>query len=166
MKKRWWVAVLILMVAVAVVGGCYVWLRMHPPMEVGVVASNTTGTSVLVEVTNHGWEDAKVTGVTVNNGETPSGVKMQVSNLLRGYTVTDGPDDQLPVGISFENVGDVKIKAGPTNAEQLASLDDGTATKEDMIYAVNVFHDEKVHRVLIEYEYLGMTYRDAVEVDF
>ncbi|MGG4168908.1 hypothetical protein ABEW00_15815 [Rossellomorea vietnamensis] len=165
MKKRWWVAVLFLMVAV-VIGGCYVWLRMHPPMEVGVVASNESGTSVLVEVTNHGFRDAKVTGVTVNNDEAPEEVKMQVSNLLRGYTVTDGPGDPLPEGISFENVGDVKIKAGPTNSEQLASLDDGTATKEDMIYAVNVFHDEKVHRVLIEYEYLGMTYRDSVQSDF
>ncbi|CAN7546230.1 hypothetical protein [Rossellomorea sp. LjRoot5] len=165
MKKRFVMAILFLMVAVVVVGG-YFWIKKNPPIEVGVVAQNATGTSVLVEVTNHGWKDAKVTGVTVNHDEVPGEVKMQVSNLLTGYAITDGPGDKLPEGIRFKNVEEVTIKAGLTNAEQLDSVDAGTATKEDMIYAVNVFHDEKVRRVLIEYEYLGMTYREMVEADF
>ncbi|MCC5803573.1 hypothetical protein [Rossellomorea vietnamensis] len=163
MKNRWWLIVLSVMVAA--VGGGYMWLRVHPPMEVGVVAQNAAGTSVLVEVTNHGWKDAKVTGVTVNGDEAPDEVKMQVSNLLRGYAITDGPRDELPEEISFENMGDVRIKAGPTNEEQMDRLDDGTATKEDRIYAVNVFHDEKVRHVQIEYQSLGMTYRETVYIE-
>ncbi|MEI2665741.1 hypothetical protein [Rossellomorea sp. LJF3] len=163
MKKRLWMIVLFLMVAA--IGGGYMWLRFHPPMEVGVVAQNAGGTSVLVEVTNHGWKDAKVTGVTVNGDEAPDEVKMQVSNLLRGYAITDGPRDELPEEISFENMGDVRIKAGLTNAEQMDRLDDGTATKEDRIYAVNVFHDEKVMQVQIEYQSLGMTYRETVDIE-
>ncbi|WP_034761551.1 hypothetical protein [Rossellomorea vietnamensis] len=163
MKKRLWMIVLFLMVAA--IGGGYTWLRMYPPMEFGVVAQNAAGTSVLVEVTNHGWKEAKVTGVTVNGDEAPDEVKMQVSNLLRGYAITDGPRDKLPEEISFENVGDVRIKAGPTNAEQMDRLDDGTATKEDRIYAVNVFHDEKVMQVQIEYQSLGMTYRETVDIE-
>ncbi|PFG03468.1 hypothetical protein [Bacillus sp. es.034] len=102
---------------------------MYPPMEVGVVAQNAAGTSVLVEVTNHGWKEAKVTGVTVNGNEAPDEVKMQVSNLLRGYAITDGPRNELPEEISFENVGDVRIKAGPTNAERMDRLDDGNSHK-------------------------------------
>ncbi|UTE78397.1 hypothetical protein [Rossellomorea sp. KS-H15a] len=163
MKNRWWLIVLSVMVAA--VGGGYMWLRVHPPMEVGVVAQNAAGTSVLVEVTNHGWKDAKVTGVTVNGDEAPDEVKMEVSNLLRGYAITDGPREELPEEISFENIGDVRIKAGPTNAEQMDRLDDGTATKEDRIYAVNVFHDEKVRQVQIEYQSLGMTYRETVYIE-
>ncbi|QHE60296.1 hypothetical protein [Rossellomorea vietnamensis] len=57
------------------------------------------------------------------------------------------------------------VKEGPTNAKQMDRLDDGTATKEDRIYAVNVFHDEKVMQVQIEYQSLGMTYRETVDIE-
>ena len=162
MKRPWLAAVLLILVVV--VGGSYFWIREHPPVEVGVIAQNATGTSILVELTNHGFRDAKVTGLRVNQDEAPDEVKMQVSNLLRGYAVTDGPGEELPEEIRFEHVEDVWMKAGPTNAEQLESVDAGTATKEDKIYAVNVFHHEKVRQVMIEYQSFGMTYHETVEI--
>ncbi|MGF3104448.1 hypothetical protein [Rossellomorea sp. DUT-2] len=165
MKKRW-IAV-VLLVVVAVVGGTYFWIRENPPMEVGVIGQNVDGTSVLVEVTNHGFSDAKVVGVTVNNDEAPEKVKMQVSNLIQGYFITDDDDqDELPKEISFKNIEDVSVKAVPSKEEQYKKLEDGTATKDDTIHAVNVFHDEEVNRVMIEYRYFGMTFHETVEVPF
>jgi hypothetical protein len=156
----------VLLVVVAVGGGGYYWIKENPPLEIGTIGQNEDGTSVLVGLINHGFRDAKVLGVKVNNNETPEQVKMQVSNLLKGYAITGGPQDMLPEEISFKNIEDVMIHAGPTHVEQMESLDAGTATKEDTVYAVNVFHDDNVRRVMIEYRYLGMTYHETVEIDF
>lgn len=129
-----------------------------------MIGQNEDGTSILVEVTNHGFREAKVVRVTVNHDDAPEKVKMQVSNLLKGYVIIDDIGGQLPIEVSLQNIEDVFIKAGPTNSEQLESLDAGTATKEDTIYAVNVFHDERVRQVMIEYQYFGMTFIETVEI--
>jgi hypothetical protein len=163
MRKCWIAAVLLVMV---VGGGTYFSIKKNPPLEIGTIGQNKDGTTVLVGITNHGFKDAKVMGVKVNHNETPEQVKMQVSNLLRGYAITGGPKDNLPEEISFKNIEDVKIQAGPTHAEQMESLDAGTASKWDRIYAVNVFHDKEVHRVIIEYQYFGMTFHETVKVHF
>ena len=159
--KKWWT---ILLLVVVIVGGTYLWLRENPPMEIGMIGQNEDGTSILVEVTNHGFREAKVVRVTVNHDDAPEKVKMQVSNLLKGYVIIDDIGGQLPIEVSLQNIEDVFIKAGPTNSEQLESLDAGTATKEDTIYAVNVFHDERVRQVMIEYQYFGMTFIETVEI--
>jgi hypothetical protein len=164
MKKRWIVALLFLVAVV--VGGTYFWVRENSPIEIGMIGQNEDGTSVLVEVTNHGFREAKVVKVTVNHDDAPEKVKIQVSNLLKGYVMIDEIGDQLPIEVSLQNIEDVFIKAGPTNSEQLESLDAGTATKDDTIYAVHVFHDESVSRVLIEYQYIGMTFHETVEIPF
>ena len=129
-----------------------------------MIGQNEDGTSILVEVTNHGFREAKVVRVTVNHDDAPEKVKMQVSNLLKGYVIIDDIGGQLPIEVSLQNIEDVFIKAGPTNSEQLESLDAGTATKEDTIYAVNVFHDERVRQVMIEYQYFVMTFIETVEI--
>jgi hypothetical protein len=148
------------------VGGTYLWVRENPPMEIGMIGQNEDGTSVLIEVTNHGIREAKVVRVTVNHDDAPEKVKMQVSNLLKGYVMIDDIGDQLPIEVSLQNIEDVFIKAGPTNSQQLESVDAGTATKDDTIYAVHVFHDEAVSRVIIEYQYFGMNFYETVEIPF
>ncbi|MGG1629708.1 hypothetical protein [Rossellomorea sp. NRS-1567] len=161
MKKRW-IAAVLLLVAV-VVGGAYIWVRENPPMEIGMISQNEDGKFVLVEVTNHGFREAKVVKVTVNNDEAPEKVKMQVSNLLKGFVLGDDDRDEK---VEYKNLKDVVINGGSSQSEQMEKLNDGTATKDDTIYAVHVFHDEAVSRVMIEYQYMGMTFHETVEVPF
>ncbi|MGM0828844.1 MAG: hypothetical protein ACQEU4_11505 [Bacillota bacterium] len=161
MKKRRIVALLFLVAVV--VGGTYFWVRENPPIEIGMIGQNEDGTSVLVEVTNHGFREAKVVKVTVNNDDAPEKVKMQVSNLLKGYVHGDDDRDEK---VEYKNLKDVVIKEGSSQSEQMEKLNNGTAAKDDTIYAVNVFHDESVSRVLIEYQYIGMTFHETVEIPF
>lgn len=99
MKKRWIAAVFLVVTVVA--GGTYFWVRENPPMEIGTIGQNEDGTSVLVEVTNHGFREVQVARVTVNNDDAPDKVKMQVSNLLKGYVIIDDMGDQLPIEVSL-----------------------------------------------------------------
>jgi hypothetical protein len=161
MKKRWIAAVLLLVTVV--VGGTYLWIRENPPMEVGMIGQNEDGTSVLVEVTNHGFREAKVVRVTVNHDDAPEKVKMQVSNLLKGYVHGDDDRDEK---VEYKNLKDVAIKRGSSQSKQMEKLNNGTATKDDTIYAVHVFHDEAVSRVTIEYQYFGMKFHETVEIPF
>jgi hypothetical protein len=161
MKNRWIAAVLLLVIVA--VGGTYFWIRGKPPMEIGTIGQNEDGTAVLVEVTNHGFREAKVVKVTVNNDDAPEKVKMQVSNLLKGYVHGDDDRDEK---VEYMNLKDVVIKEGSSQSEQMEKLNNGTATKDDTIYAVHVFHDEAVSRVMIEYQYIGMTFHETVEIPF
>jgi hypothetical protein len=161
MKKRW-IAAVLLLVAV-VVGGAYIWVRENPPIEIGMIVQNEDATSVLVEVTNRGFREAKVVRVTVNNDDAPEKVKMQVSNLLKGFVLGDDDRDEK---VEYKNLKNVVIKGGSSQSEQMEKLNDGTATIDDTIYAVYVFHDEAVSRVMIEYQYFGMTFHETVEVPF
>lgn len=161
MKKRWIAAILLLMAVV--VGGTYLWVRENPPMEIGLIGQNEDGTSVLVEVTNHGFREAKVVRVRVNHDDAPEKVKMQVSNLLKGYVHGDDARDEK---VEYKNLQDVVIERGSSQSKQMEKLNNGTATKEDTIYAVHVFHDEAVSRMMIEYQYFGMTFHETVEVPF
>lgn len=161
MKKRWITAVLLLVAVV--VGGTYFWVSENPPMEIGMISQNEDGTSVLVEVTNHGFREAKVGRVRVNHDDAPEKVKMQVSNLLKGYVLGDDDRDEK---VEYKNLKDVVIERGSSQSKQMEKLNNGTATKDDPLYAVHVFHDEKVRQVKIEYEYFGMTYIETVEIPF
>lgn len=161
MKKRWITAVLLLVAVI--VGGTYFWVRENPPMEIGMISQNENGTSVLVEVTNHGFREAKVVRVTVNHDDAPEKVKMQVSNLLKGYVLGD---DDREEKVEYKNLKDVVIERESSQSKQMEKLNNGTATKDDTLYAMQVFHDEKVRQVKIEYQYFGMTYIETVEIPF
>lgn len=160
--NKWWIAATLLLMVV-IVGGTYLWVRENPPMEIGMISQNEDGTSVLVEVTNHGFSEAKVARVTVNHDDAPEKVKMQVSNLLKGYVLGD---DDRNEKVEYKNLKDVVIERGSSQSKQMEKLNNGTATKEDTIYAVNVFHDERVRQVKIEYQYFGMTFIETVEIPF
>lgn len=63
------------------------------------------------------------------------------------------------------NIYEIAIKTGTSPLSYIGKLDDGTASKDDEIYGVSVFHNEEINKVYIRYSYLGISFNDTVTLN-
>lgn len=150
LKKKLWISVLLIAIFM---GGFYFLVKGNPPLEVGTLASSKDHKSVVVGMGNKGFGEVKIIDVSVNNNEKPSKTKVQVSNALQGFIVTDDYDNKESIPYGFQKIEDTSMKAGTS---------EGTATKNDEIYGLSVIHHEAINRVNIKYSYLGITFDEMV----
>lgn len=73
----------------------------------------------------------------INNNEEPSKQKIQVSNPLKGFIISDDSNSEAR-NYHFVNIGDVTIQSNTSPATQFAKLDNGTATESDKSYGLTV----------------------------
>ncbi len=86
MKKKIWSSVLFLAI---IIGGFYFFLKFNLPMEIGTLASSEDNKSVVVGIGNKSFSEVKILDVSVNNNEKPLKTRLQVSNALQGFTITN-----------------------------------------------------------------------------
>ncbi|NRR22466.1 hypothetical protein HP568_16605 [Brevibacillus sp. MS2.2] len=150
LKKK--LSISILFIAI-LVGGFYFLVKGNPPLDIGTLASSKDRKSVVVGMGNKGFGEVKIIDVSVNNNEKPSKTKVQVSNALQGFIITDDYDNKESIPYGFQKIEDTSMKAGTSK---------GTATKNDEIYGLSVIHHEAINRVNIKYSYLGITFDEMV----
>ncbi|WP_396953846.1 DUF6366 family protein [Niallia sp. MER 6] len=78
-----------MLILVIIIGAIYFLLKFNPPLEIGTIASNEDNKSVVVGIANNGFRDVKILDVSVNNNEKPLETKLQVSNSLQGFVLTE-----------------------------------------------------------------------------
>ncbi|MGG4445467.1 hypothetical protein HP398_08025 [Brevibacillus sp. HB1.4B] len=146
LKKKLWIFVLLIAIFM---GGFYFLVKGNSPLDIGTLASSNDHKSVVVGIGNKGFGEVKILDVSVNNDEKPSKTKVQVSNALQGFIVTDDYDNKESIPYGFQNIEDIAMKAG-------------TSTKNDEIYGLSVIYHEAINRVNIKYSYLGITFDEMV----
>ncbi|WP_025027463.1 hypothetical protein [Caldalkalibacillus mannanilyticus] len=159
MKKKLWLTLLLVAI---IVGGVYFFITFDPPLEIGTLASSKDHKSVVVGMGNKGLGEVKIVDVSVNNNEKPSNTKIQVSNALQGFIITNDYTQEEEKEFGFTNIDDVVIRKGTAPSTTYKKLDDGIATKDDEIYGISVFHSEEIQKVHIKYSYLGILFHDTV----
>lgn len=122
--------------------------------------------SVIVSVGNKGWTDIQLLDVAVNNHETPTEAKVQMSNAPQGFTLLDSFQGQLAEQYGVVDIDEAIIKTGTDHETTWAKQDNGTATEEDEIYGISINHDEDIHTVHIKYSYFGISLFEEVEMPF
>ncbi|KYG59476.1 hypothetical protein [Planococcus maritimus] len=164
MNKKILVTVVTLMVFVVLVGGTVMFLKSNPPLETNSLAYTESGHAVTVGFGNQGWGDFQLTEVAVNNFEEPLERKIQLSNPLKGFVVTDDFESAEAQAYDFTDLDEVTIKTGTSPTGLLEKVNNGTASEDDEAYALTVKHDKKIHTVHIKYSYFGITLYEQVEV--
>ncbi len=159
MKKKIWISVLILVITI---GGVYSFVKFNPPLETGTLASSKDNKSVVVGIGNKGFREIKILDVSVNNNDKPSKTKVQVSNALQGFIITDDYNNKESKEYGFMNIDDVTVKVGTSPSSIHKKLDDGAASEKDEIYGISVIHNEAINKVHIKYSYLGISFNDTV----
>ena len=142
---------------VLIIGGIYFLLKFNPPLEIGTIASNEDNKSVVIGIGNNGFREVQILDVSVNNNEEPLETRLQVSNALQGFIITDDYNSEEAKKYGFTNIDAVAVKTGTSE-----KLEDGTASKNDEIYGISVIHNEEINNVYIEYRHFGMTFNDTV----
>ena len=162
MKKKLWISVLFLAIIIGVV---YFFAKLNPPLEIGTLASSGDNKSVVIGIGNKGFREVNLLDITVNNDEKPMKTKLQVSNALKGFVITDDDANEEAKKYNFTDIDKAAIKTGTSPSTNFEKLDDGTATQNDEIYGVSVFHNEEVNKVHIKYNYLGIPLSETVTLD-
>ena len=101
----------------------------------------------------------------MNNGEKPMKTRLQVSNALQGFNITNDDTDEKAKKFGFTDMGKIAIKAGASPSSNFEKLDNEKATKNDEIYGISVFHNEEVNKVHIKYNYLGISFNETVIIN-
>ena len=162
MKKKLWISVLILGVAIAVF---YSIVKFNPPLEIGTIASSGDRKSVVVGIGNKGLREIKVLDTSVNNNEAPLKTKVQVTNALQGFIISNDYNNEESKEYGFKSLEDVSIKEGTSPSSNFKKLDAGTASKEDEIYGISVIHHEAINKVHLRYRYLGISFNETVFIN-
>ncbi|WP_429843026.1 hypothetical protein [Brevibacillus sp. FIR094] len=162
LKKKLWISVLLIAIFM---GGFYFLVKGNPPLDIDTLTSSNDHKSVVVGIGNKGFGEMKILGVSVNNDEKPSKTKVQVSNAMQGFIITDDYDNQVSKPYGFQNIEDIVMKAGTSPSAYFKKLDEGTATKNDESYGLSVIHHEAINRVKIKYSYLGITFDEMVSFE-
>lgn len=156
---------LLILILFVVFAGGHSFLKMNPPLEIGTLAYGEDYKSVIVGVGNKGVGEVKILDVTVNNQEAPLASKIQVSHVLQGFIITDDFESEEARKYNFMDINEVAIKTGTSPAANYKKYDEGTASTNDISYAVSILHNEEIRNVDMSYCYLGMTFYENVILD-
>lgn len=154
MRLTLWISSLFLVI---ILGRIFLFIKFSLPFEIGTVASSDDSKIALVGIGNKGYSKIKLTEILLNTSETPTDVKLQVSNLIDGFTLADDNHSKIPEGISFKNIDEVYLKTGTSPSTNFEKSDEGTASQKDIIYGIYIVHNQTIAEVKITYKYFGMT---------
>ena len=141
----------------------FTYVKFNPPLVVGTLASGNEKHIAIVGVGNKGFKHIKISDVLVNNEDEPQEVMVQVSNPLKGFIVTD-PFDPNAKEFGIENVESVSIQPKTSPEVNWEKMDEGTATEKDIIYGITIVQDRPIDKVMIKYDYLGLSFVKKVIV--
>ena len=154
------------MVFVALVGGTLIFLKSKPPLETTTVSSDQNQHSVIIGFGNNGWGDIQLTDVAVNNYEEPMKSKIQMSNPMQGFIITDDFESEEAQPYRFTDINEATIKTGTSPTATLEKQNNGSASENDETYGLTITHDEAIQTVHIQYSYFGIILFEEVEISF
>lgn len=147
-----------------IVCGSYLYYKLNPPLAIQNGSAYQKGKEVLLlEVGNkHSFADIKITELLVNNYKQPSKAKVQVSNHSKGFIITDDFNSEEASKYQFKSINNVNLKPNTDPQQQLRKVNEGTVTDDDLIYAITLGHQSSIEKVIIKYQYLGLSYKKVV----
>jgi hypothetical protein len=143
--------------------GSFLYIKLTPPLVGGTVGIGNEKHIVVAEIGNKGFNHIKIADVLVNNNEQPQKLKVQVSNPLKGFIITDKFDAEAKE-YGIKNIEAVTIQPNTSPQVQLEKVNKGTATEKDVSYGISIVHDKPIETVIIEYRYFGLSFVKTISI--
>jgi hypothetical protein len=144
--------------------GTFSFIKSNPPLVSGTVGATNDYNAVVVGIGNKGFSGVEIDDVFVNGNEEPLNLKMQVSNPLKGFIITDTFDEEAKE-YGVHDIENVTIESDTAPSEQLEKVKDGTATTNDKSYGISIVHNKAIEKVDVNYKYLGISFNRTVTVN-
>ena len=145
--------------------GIIFWIKGNPPLQSGAIASNGEDTSVVVGLGNKGFSDVQITNVVINNGETPTEVKMQMNHPDKGFVITDDFSSSEAAAYSFVSLTEAKIAKRTIISDMYEKKDQKQVKEDDKIYGLTILNEQPIYKVDIHYRYLGLSYETEISLN-
>ncbi len=143
--------------------GFFSFIKLNPPLVSGTIGSSGDKQFVVISIGNKGLSNIKINGVLINNNEVPFDIKIQLSNPLKGFIISDDfVGEAREYGIS--DIKDVTIEPNTAPSTQLEKVNNGTATEDDKIYGLSIINTKEINEVIINYSYLGISFEKYVSI--
>ncbi|HHT7235686.1 MULTISPECIES: hypothetical protein [Bacillus] len=145
-----------------IIGVSFIILKSMIPLSVGAIAYSGDRKVVVVEVGNKmKFGDIQVESILINNDDEPKTTKIQVSNLGKGFTVGDDKENE----IIFRDLHAFHLPYNTDPQKRLDRVNEGTATKKEKIYAVTVWDNKEIDKVIVKYRYFCMEYEEEITIN-
>ncbi|WHZ57373.1 hypothetical protein [Metabacillus hrfriensis] len=142
--------------------GLFSFFKINPPLVSGTVGSTMDNKAVVVAIGNKGFGKLKINEVLVNNYNKPLKQKIQVTNPLKGFVISNTFDEE-EYGIS--NIEAIDIESDTSPITKLEKMNNGKATINDKSYGISVVHNEPIEKVNISYSYFGLKFEETVSIN-
>ncbi|WP_413305567.1 hypothetical protein AA0X95_03830 [Bacillus sp. 1P10SD] len=154
----------ILIFAIVLIG-FFVFIKVNPPLETGTISIGTSENKqiLILEIGNKGFGDIKIKRVVVNDNEELVDAKIQVSNPLKGFIVSENFDGKAKE-YGMTDIKDVKLLPHTSPSENLETVNNGTATENDKSYGLTVMNRNPIYEVKIYYTYLGFSFEKRIPI--
>jgi hypothetical protein len=144
----------IMLLAIIVVGitviGCITYLKINSPLVAAATGSSSEKRILLVEVGNKSrLAKIQIEEVLINNNNKPTKVKIQVSNPLKGFFISNNFEGKEESKYDFRDLKTVALQTETDPQKQLNKVNNGAATEKDKIYAITINHVDKIQKVII-----------------
>ncbi|MFA9556663.1 hypothetical protein ACERII_05100 [Evansella sp. AB-rgal1] len=159
MKK----SLIIVISAIILLVGTYTFIKFNPPLSAYSSGYAMDRKVLLVEIGNKSpIGNLKIEEILVNNNDSPLQLKVQVSHHMQGFVISDNFDREVESEYTFEDLETTVIQPNTDPQKQINKVKDGTATEEDIIYALSFIHEESINQVTIKYRHLGISHKKTL----
>ena len=114
---------------------------------------------------NKGFSDVQITNVYINNGETPTEVKMQMNHPDKGFIIIDDFSSSESAAYNFVSLTDAKIAKRTLINEVYEKQDQKQVKEDDKIYGLTILNEQPIYKVDIHYRYLGLSYETEISLN-
>lgn len=141
------------------------WIKVNPPLQSGTIANNREYTSVIVELGNKGFSNVQITNIYINNGETPTEVKMQMNHPDKGFIITDDFSSSEAAAYNFVSLTEAKIAKRTIIDEMYEKQNQKQLKEDDIVYGLTILNEQPIYKVDIHYRYLGLSYETEISLN-
>ena len=151
-----------IIVIVIIIGASFAILNSIRPLSVGTIAYSGDKRVVVVDIGNKmKLSDIQIESILINNEDKPKMAKIQVSNLGKGFTVGDDKENE----ITFRDLHAFHLPYNTDPQKRLDRVNEGTATKQEKIYAITVRDNKEIDKVIVKYRYFCMEYEEEITIN-
>lgn len=138
--------------------GFFIFLKIHPPLtHMGMSYNPNNSSAICIELNNKGFSDIELQQVWVNDNEIPK--KILLGTSRSNGVISIGLVKKPPKGVQFDAISAYPIKT-PTESYQYMQFD------KIRHYGIVVYGKTQIRNVVIKYTYLGIPFKNKVQVGF
>ncbi len=139
------------------------FLKLNPPLTHGSIGTTEDQQTVIVALGNKSLlGNIHITDISINNNQSPTNVKMQVSDSDKGLMITD-TYALVEEAYAVQDYDTISLapNTSPLSSKAMAS---SVNSAPNTIYGLSITEDSSIDRIKLTYRYFGLIFFTTIQV--